>query len=100
MGVTVMVWFVVCAALLSAVTSVTMFIYWGRDKPARRTYRDAAYVAVGVVWGLFALGRYLGHMAPGWMVWLYAALAVATPFSIWEARRKDARNDALKKEWD
>ena len=95
-----MVWFVMCAALVAAVTSVSLFIYWRRDKPARRSYRDAAFVASGVMWGLLGLGRYLGHVAPRWMVWLCAALAVATPLSIWESRRKDARHDARDKEWD
>jgi uncharacterized membrane protein YfcA len=83
-----------CAVLAVSVTSLALFIYWWRDKPARRSYRDAAYVALGVMWGLFALSNYLHHSAPRWMVWLYAVLAVATPISIWDARRKDARDDA------
>jgi energy-converting hydrogenase Eha subunit A len=88
-----MIWFVVCAALVASVISAALFVYWRRDKPARRPYRDAAFVALGVMWGLFALTRYLGHSGPRWMVWVYAALAVAAPISIWEARRKDARDE-------
>jgi hypothetical protein len=86
-----MVWFVLCAALVTSVTSAALFIYWRRDKPARRPYRDAAFIVLGVMWGLLALGRYLGHVEPRWMMWLCAFLALASPFSIWEARRKDAR---------
>lgn len=95
-----MVWFVGCAALVASVTSVALFIYWRRDKPAQRAYRDAAFVALGVMWGLIALSHYLGHSAPRWMVWFYAVVAVATPISIWGARRKDARDDARDKDWD
>jgi hypothetical protein len=86
-----MVWFVVCAAFVASASSAALFIYWRRDKPARRPYREAAYVALGVMWALIALGQYLGHSARSWMVWVCAVLAVATPISIWEARRKDAR---------
>jgi hypothetical protein len=77
---------------------LALFIYWRRDKPARRTYRDAAYVALSVMWGLFALSYYLVHSAADWRVWFCAVLAVLTPISIWEARRKDAREDARNKE--
>jgi hypothetical protein len=87
----VVVWFFFGAALVASVTSVALFVYWRRDKPARRPYRDASSAALGVMWGLFALVRYLGHTEPRWMVWLCAAAAVASPLSIWEARRKDAR---------
>ena len=59
-----MFWFVQCAALAAAVSSVALIIYWRRDKPARRPYRDAAFVALGVMWGLFALGHYLHHSSP------------------------------------
>jgi len=90
----VIVWFVACAALVAAVTSGALFIYYRRDKPARRTYRDAAYVALGVMWGMLALSRYLGHAATPWRMWLCVALAVLAFVSIWEARRKDARDDA------
>lgn len=86
-----MVWFAFGAALVASVTSVALFIYWRRDKPARRSYRDASSVALGVMWGLLALSRYLGHVEPRWMVWLCALAALASPVSIWEARRKDAR---------
>ena len=95
-----MVWFVLCAAGVASVTSVALFIYWRHDKPARRSYREAAFVALGVMWGLIALGHYLLHSAPRLLVWLGALAAVAAPISIWEARRKDARNDARDKEWD
>ncbi|OBA79177.1 hypothetical protein A9W99_03275 [Mycobacterium sp. 1164966.3] len=95
-----LVWFVMCAALVASVTSLALFIYWGRDKPARRTYRDAAFVALGAMWGLLALSRYLVDASPRWMMWFSALLAAATPISIWEARRKDARDDARDKEWD
>ena len=74
-----MVWFVVCAALVASATSVALFTYWRRDKPARRSHRDAALVALGVMWGLIALSHYLGHSTPRWMAWVCAVLAVATP---------------------
>jgi hypothetical protein len=83
-----------CASLVASVTSVALFIYWRRDKAARRPYRDASSAALGVMWGLIALDRYLGHAGPGWMVWLCALAALASPISIWEARRKDARDEA------
>jgi uncharacterized membrane protein YfcA len=89
-----MVWFVLCAALVAAVTSVALSIYWRRDKPARRSYRDAAFMALGVMWGLCALTAYLGQSAPRWIAWFYAVAAVTTPISIWQARRKDARDEA------
>src|SRR4051812_8363429 len=89
----VIVWFVMCAAAAAAVTAFALFIYAGRDKPARRPYREAGYLAFGATWGLLALGRYLGDSGPRWMVWLCAALAVLTPLSIWEERRQAAKKD-------
>ena len=86
-------WFLTCAALVASVSSVVLLIYWHRDKPARRPYRDAGFVALGVMWGLFALVDYLDHSLPRWMAWVYVVLAVATPILIWEARRKDARDE-------
>jgi hypothetical protein len=94
----VMVWFVFCAAAAASVTSVALFIYSRRDKPARRPYREAAYLALGVMWGLIALTHYLGHSAPRWMVWFCAVLAAAAPMAIWEERRKAARKDARDRE--
>jgi hypothetical protein len=96
----VLVWLVVGAALVAAGTGLALFIYYRRDKPARRGYRDAAYVALSVMWGLIALSHYLGDSPSRWTVWLYAVLAAATPLSIWEARRTDAREDARDKQWD
>jgi hypothetical protein len=81
-------------------SSVALFIYWRRDKPARRTYRDAIFVALGVTWGLLALSRYLSHSEPRWLVWSYAVLALLSPISIWESRRKDARDKARHTELD
>lgn len=92
------VWFLECAGFVAAVTSVGLIVSYRGDKLARRTYRDAAFVASGVMWTLFALSRYLAHSAPRFLVWFFAVAALATFFSIWDARRKDARNDGRDKQ--
>lgn len=92
-----MIWVVTCAALLASLTAVGLIVYWQRDKRARRNYRDAAFLAVGVMWGLMALSRYLAHAPERWLMWFSVALAAATPVTIWDARRRDARDDAAQR---
>ncbi|MGO9151935.1 hypothetical protein [Mycobacterium sp.] len=67
-----------CGELVLFVIALALLAYsWG-DKPARRRYSAAAYVAFGVAFGLQALAYYLTH-SPSWLVWSTAVPAVVFP---------------------